>query len=340
MKDNDFLGLLNDLDENTPDSPEPNRFMIIDGLNLFFRNFSAINAVNVHGTHIGGLGGFFRSLGFLIKTIDPTHIYMIFDGRGGSDSRKNLISEYKSGRHVQRITNWDVFADLEEEDDAKYNQLTRVIQYLKVLPVKTTSIEKVEADDIIAYLSKKLLKDKNDKTFIVSSDKDYLQLITDQITVYRPTEKEFYTVETMKEKFNMPPCNFILYKMLMGDSSDKVSGIKGLGEKGLLKRFPELTTQELTFDDILSISESKLKEHIVYARVLHDIELLRTKHKIMDLQVPMIDESDEAFLDEFIKSKTPKLKTDSFLRLYNADKLGNLIRNPEMWVKGYFTNLK
>lgn len=340
MNNIDLLKLVDSLNENDSPSPKYNRYLIVDALNLFFRNFSAINSVNSHGTHIGGLGGFFRSLGFLNKTIQPTHIYMIFDGIGGSNSRKNLIPEYKSGRNTQRITNWDVFENLEEEDDAKINQMTRVIQYLKHLPIRTTQIPKVEADDVIAHLSKKLIKSKTDKVFIVSSDKDYLQLVNDQITVYRPTEKEFYTVDTMREKFNMPPSNFILYKLLMGDSSDKVAGIKGLGHKGLFKRFPELATQELEFEDLLTISEAKLKEHIVYARVLHDIELLKTKHKIMDLKNPMIDENDEIFLEEFINSKPPKFAPHNFIRLYEADQLGNLIRNPDKWLQDNFGHLK
>ena len=74
----------------------------------------------------------------------------------------------------------------------------------------------------------------------------------------RPIEKNYYTEETMVEKYNMSPSNFILYKTLIGDSSDKVKGVKGLGQKGLLKKFPELFLEELTLDDIYNISE-KLK---------------------------------------------------------------------------------
>ena len=65
----DLLKILDDIDENKSGDNSNNRYLLIDALNLFFRNFSAINSVNPHGAHIGGLGGFFRSLGFLIKTI-------------------------------------------------------------------------------------------------------------------------------------------------------------------------------------------------------------------------------------------------------------------------------
>ena len=87
----DFLSLLDNIQEHTVETPQTERYMLIDGLNLFFRNFSAINAVNSNGMHIGGLGGFFRSLGALTKAIQPTQIVVVFDGVGSSNNRKNII---------------------------------------------------------------------------------------------------------------------------------------------------------------------------------------------------------------------------------------------------------
>ena len=87
----DLLDLLNNIQENGDETPQSERFLLIDGLNLFFRNFSAINTVNSNGVHIGGLGGFFRSLGALIRTIQPTQVYVVFDGVGSSNNRKNII---------------------------------------------------------------------------------------------------------------------------------------------------------------------------------------------------------------------------------------------------------
>ena len=216
----DLLNLLDNIQEAGEESPQYERYMLIDGLNLFFRNFSAINAVNPNGAHIGGLGGFFRSLGALIRQIQPTQVYMVFDGIGSSTNRKNIIPEYKSNRNINRITNWDAFDNIEEEDQSKIDQITRIIQYLKTLPIKTITLGKVEADDVIAYLSKTLPKGPNDRSFIVSSDKDYLQLIDNNTVVYRPMEKKYYTEQTVKDNFNISPHNFLLYKLLMGDSSD------------------------------------------------------------------------------------------------------------------------
>jgi DNA polymerase-1 len=338
MKKN-LLNLLEDINNDDTFFQEYDRFLLIDGLNLFFRNFSAINAVNSKGQHIGGLGGFFRSLGALIKEIQPTKIFVVFDGMGSSQNRKNIIPEYKSGRNIQRITNWDVFDNLDEEDDSKIDQIVRIAQYLKTLPIHTISLDRAEADDIIAYLSRVLPKDEGDKVFIVSSDKDYIQLINDKVILYRPIEREYYTEQTVFEKFGMSPANFILYKLLLGDSSDAVSGIKGLGEKGLKKKFPELYEKNITFDELISISETKMKEHVVYARVLHDVSNLEDKFKIMDLSRPMLTEEDKEYINEYIKNNSPEYYPDLFIQMYNEDQLGNLIRNVDIWLNNNFKGL-
>ena len=166
MKHKDLFNLLDNIKEDGDIIQTGERILLIDGLNLFFRNFAMLNMVNPNGVHIGGLGGFFRSLGALIRQINPTQVYVVFDGAGSANNRKNLIPEYKSGRDLQRITNWEAFDDIEDEHDAKVDQMVRIIQYLKTLPVKTVSIDKVEADDIIAYLSRIIPKDPKDKAFI------------------------------------------------------------------------------------------------------------------------------------------------------------------------------
>ena len=265
MKQKELFNLLDNIKETGEETVEGSRVLLIDGLNLFFRNFAMMNAVNSEGVHIGGLGGFFRSLGAMIRKTDPTEVYVVFDGAGSSNNRKNLLPEYKSGRNLQRVTNWEVFEDQGEENDSKVDQIIRIIQYLKTLPVRTVSIDKVEADDIIAHYAQTLPKKKEDKVFIVSSDKDFLQLINENVIVYRPMEKKYYTPETIREKYKMSPSNFIIQKTLLGDNSDKIRGVKGLGDKGLLKKFPELMERDLTLDDVYNICESKFKDHVVYA---------------------------------------------------------------------------
>ena len=342
MKHKELFKLLDEVQEQReePTLKKHDKVLLIDGLNLFFRNFAMLNMVNPDGVHIGGLGGFLRSLGALINQTQPTSVYVVFDGAGSATNRKNLLPEYKSGRNLQRITNWEVFEDLGDEHDAKVDQIVRLIQYLKMLPIKTTVIDKVEADDIIAVLSKKLVEKFNSTVFIVSSDKDFVQLVTDKIILYRPMEKEYYNTDTVKEKFGVLSENFIIYKTLLGDNSDKIPGVKGLGEKGIFKKFPELTEKKLTLEDIFDISTRKFKEHVVYSRIVHDRTKLENSYKIMDLSVPMVDEQQIEYLDYLIDEKFPDLNTKLFIQLYNEDKLGGMIRNLDTWLKDIFLQFK
>ena len=339
MKQKELFKLLDGIQEQGEETVPGERILFIDGLNLFFRNFAVMNMVNPDGVHIGGLGGFFRSLGAMIRQIDPTQVYVVFDGAGSANNRKNINPLYKSGRDLQRITNWDAFDDKQDEDDSKVDQMVRVIQYLKTLPVKTVSIDKVEADDIISYLSGVVINDPKDKAFIVSSDKDFIQLVNDNVIVYRPMEKEYYTEQTVIDKYKMSPKNFILHKTLLGDNSDKIKGVKGLGEKGLYKKFPELMERDMDLQDIFSICEAKFKDHVVYARVLQNMDEMENNYKIMNLENPMLSNKEKEYLDKLVSSDVPPYIPDQFLAFYNQDKLGGMIRNVEFWVKDNFEKL-
>jgi DNA polymerase-1 len=342
MGNENLLKLLDEVHEvKNPISNKHERVLLIDGLNLFFRNFAILNMINAQGAHIGGLGGFIRSLGTLIKEIKPTSVYIIFDGVGSSSSRKNMIPEYKSGRNINRITNWDIFENIEEEYDSKIDQIVRLIQYLEYLPVKTISLPKAEADDVIAFISNKIPQLYSDsRIYIVSSDKDYLQLINNNIIVYRPTEKEYYTSQTVIDKYNITPHNFILYKTLLGDNSDSIKGIKGLGEKGILKKFPELKEKNLALNDIFNICEDKLKNHIIYPRILSEKVNIENRYKVMDLSNPLLNDNDIILLNDLINKPTNLLNIDMFTHMYKEDDLGKMIKNVNFWLKENFDNLK
>ncbi len=122
MDAKDLLSLLNNVvEENETESlNKHDRVLLIDGLNLFFRNFAMLNFVNEDGVHVGGLGGFLRSLGTLINRIQPTSVYVVFDGVGSTINRKNLLPEYKSNRNITRITNWVLNATTGSNQSLQY----------------------------------------------------------------------------------------------------------------------------------------------------------------------------------------------------------------------------
>ena len=337
----DLLSLLDDVQENENSLPKSatDRVLLIDGLNLFFRNFAMLNMVNPQGIHVGGLGGFLRSLGALIRQIQPTSVYVVFDGVGSTTNRKNLLPEYKSERNITRVTNWKIFDSLDEEHEAKIDQIVRLMHYLKQLPVKLIMQDKTEADDIISHLAQTIDKQYNGKSFIVSSDKDFLQLINNNIVVYRPIEKRVYTEDLVKEKFNVLASNFLIYKTLLGDASDKVQGVKGLGPKKVSKLFPELETSPITLDKIIEISQEKYKDNTIYSRIVVGETDLKRNYEVMNLQQPMLTDADKTEIEELIKSTPPTLESKLFMDLYNEDGLGGMIRNVDYWLKDNFSNL-
>ena len=95
MKQKELFKLLDGIQEQGEETVQGERILFIDGLNLFFRNFAVMNMVNPDGVHIGGLGGFFRSLGAMIRQITPTQVYVVFDGAGSANNRKNINPLYK-----------------------------------------------------------------------------------------------------------------------------------------------------------------------------------------------------------------------------------------------------
>jgi DNA polymerase-1 len=315
------------------------RVLMIDGLNLFFRNFATINFLNREGVPIGGMAGFLRSLGSLIQLIQPTGVYIIFDGKGSSTNRKNLLPEYKSNRGITRITNWDTYDNIEDEGESKVDQITRLIHYLQCLPVKTGMIDKAEADDMIAYLANTLPKTHNTDVIIVSSDKDYLQLASPKVTVYRPISKKFYKAKEVADEYGIHSDNFIIYKTLLGDKSDKIDGIKGLGPKTLLKHFPELKQTPLDLDEVFEIAEAKLTTHKVFAQILHAEDRLRTSYRLMDLKNPILDDRQIAYIESLVKEENNTFFRKEFLEMYQADGVDHFIRNVEGWVTDTFFKL-
>jgi 5'-3' exonuclease len=264
-------------------------------------------------------------------------VYIVFDGIGSSLNRKSLIPEYKSGRNLNRV-NANIFDKLDDENEAKADQIGRLIQYIQCLPVKVLSMDKVEADDIIAFLSVEMTKNEKTQAYIVSSDKDFLQLVDDNITVYAAMEKEFYTPKKVKEKYGIESYNFLTYKVLMGDNSDKIPGIKGLGPKKLPKMFPQLFEDKAcTLDDIFNIAKDNYEKHDVYCRIIMDYEKLKDSKKVMDLGNPILDSKEKDIILNYVKEPAFKLNIPTFITLYNEDGLGNILKNVEFWLRDNWT---
>jgi len=296
-----------------------------------------INHINPDGHHIGGLTGFLKSIGYAIRMCDPTKVVIVFDGVGGSNARRNLFPDYKANRNVNRMTNYSIFSSKDEEQESINNQMERLIQYLKCLPVTVISIDGLEADDIIGYLANKFQAyDETQQVTIMSADKDFLQLVSSKVSVYSPTKKKVYTPKDVLEEYGVSSINFINYKILLGDSSDNVPGVTGLGPKKLTKLYPELTgANHVTLDSIIEKSAELITENKLYLSVVERSRQLYINQQLMLLNGEFLSpENKQLVKDAFNNSYT--LNVPIFLQLYHNDKLGESIPNVQSWLTQLF----
>jgi len=334
-----YKDILNNLHEESNLEPLHlnSRVLLIDSMNTFLRSFAMIPAINPQGNHVGGLVGFLKSLGYVIKLIRPTRVILVFDGQGNITNRRNTYSEYKANRQIKRITNFKVFSTLAEESDSIATQMLRLLDYLKSLPVNISIIDKIEADDTIAYLSQKL----KDDIIIYSADQDFLQLVDDRITVYSPIKKKFYKPNDVYEQYGMHPYNFITMKCLMGDKSDNLPGVKGLGPKKLMKYFPEIAGEKrFTLQEAYQKATDKVEEHGIYGNVHLFKSQLEINYELMSLKNIELLDKDQKELDELIDSPPYDFNKKRFLEMYEKDLLGRGIPNTEFWLAEVFSYLQ
>jgi 5'-3' exonuclease len=229
--------------------------------------------------------------------------------------------------------NYKSFNNKDDEDNSKYNQMSRLIPYLECLPLSLMSFDKLEADDVIGYLSNKIYEEYDDSiVHIMSSDNDFIQLVNDRINVYSPTKKKIYEVENVVQDFGVHPNNFLIYKTLVGDTSDNIPGVHGAGEKNVIKLFEFVSKPEpKTLQDVYEVCSNPPKNSVVYQRVINVQKQLEIFYKLMDLKDPNIsDELKEQILEEYHK-KTPLLRKFDFIKLYHHDRMGGAIPNLETW---------
>jgi len=313
-----------------------NRVLIVDGLNLYLRAFAVNGALNDNGVPVGGLTGFLRSLAYAIREVNPTRVIIAYDGQGGSQRRRKIHPEYKANRKPgKRITRWDAFKNATEEKDAMKIQFSRLIEYLDFLPINVISIDKIEADDTIAYIAHTLL---DEDVTILSADQDFLQLVNERITVWSPTKKKFYTPRMVMDDYGVPAHNFLMYKVLMGDKSDNIEGVKGLGPKKLPKIVPDLLTQT-TLDLDFILEHAGKGEEPMHKRISESETQLRLNEELMDLKNPPISGELKLQITRLIEAPINLLSRNDFIMMYSDDQLGNAIKSPDLWLREHFVKL-
>lgn len=332
---------LNEVINSLGTKPKRNsRVLIVDSMNTFMRSFASINKLNPRGNHIGGLSGYLRSIGYVIRMFRPTRVILVFDGGGSTTNKKNLFPDYKGNRNIKRITNWEIFDNKEEENEAMGNQMSRLIQYLRQLPVTLISVDKIEADDSIGFITSYFEKDSDcENITILSADKDFYQLISKKTSVYSPTKKKLYRIKEVMDEYGVHPNNFLIYKTLLGDTSDNIPGITGLGPKKIIKMFPVSDETEYDINFIINYCKENNRAKTMYGNVLEMEKQLKLNYQLMNIRIPNISEEDKLYILNLINEEINILNIGNFVMLYESDGLGESINHPHSWLSDTFGSL-
>ena len=204
--------------------PKPFIFTIFSELRpstiIFKISFKIFCSPSVFPVAKKNLQSYFLFISFIVCII-------IFDGKHGSKSRQKVYDGYKGGRKVRtrlnRVVDWDI--NVQNESEAMKRQLSRLVEYIENLPLTILSIDGLEADDVIAYATNTALKDS--KITIMSTDKDFYQLVSDRVQMYSPTKKITYDKELVRKEFGIYPQNMLTCRVIDGDKSDGIPGVRG-----------------------------------------------------------------------------------------------------------------
>lgn len=297
--------------------------LVVDSLNVFLRAYHAYPSMNeTTGEHMGGIVGFIKMLKRIIDDMQPSRVYVVWEG-GGSSKRRSLYSEYKANRKPGKLNRF-YEDDIPDTPENKLDQVATLIKLLKTLPLCQLYVSDVEADDVIAFLVKRHFPDHN--KVILSTDKDMYQLLDEKTEIYDMNKKSYVTSATVKETYMIPPRNFALAKTLCGDGSDNIPGIKGCGFKTVARRFPLLLEdKDVLLQDVIDYAHTRVTEATVYKNVSSAVEMLKINWRLVYLDGSMLSPPSVKRLENVIKEYAPTLDKMALLKSAMACGIANHI---------------
>ena len=291
------------------------RLFLVDAYALIFRGYYAFiknPRINSKGMDTSAIMGFMNSLLDVIKRERPDHLAVCFD-KGGSDARNELFEDYKANR--------------DETPEAIRLAIPYIENILKAMNIPIMVKEGFEADDIIGTLAKKAEKEGY-QTYMVTPDKDFAQLVSENIFMYRPKSfgggYEIWGIPEVQKKFEVEsPLQVIDFLGMMGDSSDNIPGLPGVGEKTAKKFLKEFGSLEGLLENTDQL-KGKMKE-----KVIENAELGKLSKELATimLDVPVdFDEEDFEMCDPDITGVTKIFEelefrrlTDNFLKTFSKE---------------------
>jgi len=264
------------------------RLLVVDMLNMYFRAYIVDPSLSTNGDPIGGIKGTLKIIQKLVREMSPDEVVLCWDGAGGSRKRKIVNKDYKAGRKPIRLNRDIRHLSEEQEIQNKVWQQWRLIEILNETPLLQLMFEDIEADDVISYVVKNK-RYSNWEKIIVSSDKDFFQLLDDETVLFRPIQKEVLNKNLIVEKHGIHPLNMALARAIVGDKSDNLAGVKGVGLPTVAKRLPFLSEpKSYTIDFVIDYSKNSPVDLKAYRMIGDSRDLITENYKLMQLYSPQI----------------------------------------------------
>jgi 5'-3' exonuclease len=278
--------------------------LLVDGDNLFKIGFHGVRDYYHDGNHIGGIYHFINVLKKFLEEHNYDKVIVFWDGNNNATQRRALYPQYKQNRR-------ETMNEIKKQ--SFYHQKSRVRLYLEEMFIRQVILDGCESDDSISYYCS-ISPDENKTIF--SSDKDLTQLISDKVQIYSPLKRQ-YIKNGDRIKFDsieIIPENVVTLKTLIGDKSDNIDGVLRLGEKTVLKFFPEIVDTPVSVDDILTRakvlieedSKNKTLRNLIDGVTKNGVfgkEILDTNKKIVDLSNPLISEDGKEEIDLYYREE-------------------------------------
>ncbi|GGE51947.1 DNA polymerase [Pullulanibacillus camelliae] len=280
------------------------KLVLIDGSGIAYRAFFALPLLNNDkGVYTNAVYGFTTMLLKIIETEKPTHLLVAFDA-GKTTFRHKTYKEYKGTRQKTP-------PELSE-------QLPLIRELLDLMGIQHYEKDQYEADDIIGTLSKQA-QQKGWTTKVVTGDKDLLQLVDDKVTVSLTrkgiTDMDDYDAAKVFERYEIEPIRIIDLKGFMGDSSDNIPGVPGVGEKTAIKLLKQFGSLEAVFEDLEAVSGKKLKEKL---EANQDQAVMSKQLATIDIHAPVDIELDRlTYQQTFSQELSELFKELEFSSLLN-----------------------
>ena len=276
-----------------------NFLILIDGTAYLYRAFHALPPLtNKQGENTGAIHGFLKALFKIIEDFAPEHIGLIFDAKG-KNFRHDIYSEYKANRSKM--------------PDELSEQIPKLYEILELLGYPPIIIDGVEADDVIGTLSKQFRKTKDVRIF--SGDKDFAQLVNSSVAIINPITLETMDEVAVKKKFGIDAKNIIDYLALVGDKSDNIPGLPGVGSKTASRLINQYGSVENIIKNKNLISGKvgeTLKENVDQLKLS---KILATIKEDLDLNIN---------LKNLIKKDT---HDDKIVKIFKRLELNSLLKN-------------